>query len=100
MLEVLPVLPHREVKLFPIWFYLTLLDNDVSMHILVVLVVVISTSPRISKTEFVCKRYHSFRIAMFPSLGWADNPAQNWTDFPGADFPALREADNPASLVC
>src|SRR5664279_3752915 len=39
-----------------------MLDYDVSMHILVVLVVVILTSPRSSKTEFVCKRYCVSRV--------------------------------------
>ena len=34
-----------------------LLNNDVSLHNLVVLVVTIPTSPRLSKTEFVCERY-------------------------------------------
>ena len=67
--EVLPVVLYREVKPFPIWFYLPLLDNDVFLHILVVLVVVISTSSRTSKTEFVCKSYRNFRIAVFLSLG-------------------------------
>ena len=44
VLEVLLVLLYREIKPFPIWFYIPLLDNDVSLHIFVVLVVVISTS--------------------------------------------------------
>ena len=41
-----------------------MLDNDVSLHDLVILVAVIPTSPRISKTEFVCKRYHVFRMCV------------------------------------
>ena len=69
VLEVLSVVPYREVKPFPIWFYLQLLDNDVSLHILVVLVVVISTSPRTSKTEFVCKSYGVFRIGVSAVFG-------------------------------
>ena len=66
VLKVLPIVLYREVKSFPMWFYLPLLDNDVSLHILVVLVVVISTSPRTSKTESVCKSYGGFRIGLFP----------------------------------
>ena len=129
MLADLPIDLYREVKPFPIWFYIPLLDNDVSLHylvalfvasstsqrslktksrrksyerfgvggfthcslyrgqtfahlvlntlldtdfslhILVLLVVLIPTSPRTSKTEFVCKSYRNFRIAIFPSLG-------------------------------
>ena len=33
------------------------MDYDVSLHNLVVFVAVIPTSPRLSKTEFVCERY-------------------------------------------
>ena len=36
------------------------MNNDVSLHNLVVLVVTIPTSPRLSKTEFVCGRYCVF----------------------------------------
>ena len=49
-----------------------MLDYDVSLHILVVLVVAISTTPRTSKTESGCKSYDRFRIgcsAVFPSSG-------------------------------
>ena len=49
-----------------------MLDYDVSLHILVVLVVAISTSPRTSKTESGCKSYDRFRtggFAVFPSSG-------------------------------
>ena len=49
-----------ELLPFPIYFYNIFLDYDVSLHILVVLVVTIPTSPRISKTEFVCGRYRVF----------------------------------------
>ena len=69
MLEVLPVVLYREVKPFPIWFYLTFLDNDVSLLILVVLIVVISTSPRTSNTEFLCKSYGVFRIGVSAVFG-------------------------------
>ena len=77
MLKVLPVVLYREVKPFPIWFYLTLLDNDVSLHILVMLIVVIPTSPRTSKTEFGCKSYYRFRIGV-SAVFW------------GPEFPVLR----------
>ena len=45
-----------------------MLDYDVSLHILVELVVVISTSPRTSKTESGCKSYARFRIRVFCSF--------------------------------
>ena len=48
-----------------IYFYPPLLDDDVSMHIVVGLVVVISTSPRTSKSESGFKSYGSFREAVF-----------------------------------
>ena len=43
--------------MFPIWLYNILLDHDVSLHNLVVLIVTIPTSPSLSKTESICKRY-------------------------------------------
>ena len=46
-----------EVDPFPFSVYNILLDNDVSLHNLVVLVVTIPTCPRLSKTEFICKSY-------------------------------------------
>ena len=46
-----------EVDPFPFGVYNILLDYDVSLHILVVLVVTIPTSPRLSKTESICKSY-------------------------------------------
>ena len=46
-----------EVDPFPFGFYNILLDYDVSLHNLVVLDVTIPTSPRLSKTEFICKSY-------------------------------------------
>ena len=51
VLEVLPIVLYREVKPLSIWFYLPLLDNDVSMHDLVELFVASSTSQRSLKTE-------------------------------------------------
>ena len=51
---------EKEFLTFSIWFYNIFLDYDVSMHNLVVLVVTIPTSPRLSKTEFVCERYCVF----------------------------------------
>ena len=51
---------YREFLPFPIFFYAPLLDYDVSLHNLVVLVVTIPTSPRLSKTEFVGESYCVF----------------------------------------
>ena len=59
---------YREVSPFYIWFYTPLLDYDVFLHHLVVLVVVIPTSPRTSKSEFGWKRYCSFRFAVSVSF--------------------------------
>ena len=49
-----------ELLPFPIYLYIIFLDYDVSLHILVVLVVTIPTSPRIPKTEFACESYCVF----------------------------------------
>ena len=53
-----------------------MMDYDVSLHTLVVLVVVISTSPRSSKTESGGERYRVFSIGVFlktaTSLGWVE----------------------------
>ena len=46
-----------EVDPFPFVFLNILLDYDVSLHNLVVLDVTIPTSPRLSKTESICKSY-------------------------------------------
>ena len=54
-----------ELLPFPIYFYIILLDYDVSLHIIVVLVVTIPTSPRISETEFVCGSYCVFGFELF-----------------------------------
>ena len=48
---------EKEFLPFPICFYNILLDYDVSLHNLVVLVVTIPSSPRLSKTEFVGESY-------------------------------------------
>ena len=48
---------EKEFLTFHICLYNILLDYDVSLHNLVVLVVTIPTSPRLSKTEFICKSY-------------------------------------------
>ena len=61
---VFPVF-NRKVLPFIFWFYHILLNNDVSLHNLVVLVVTIPTSPRLSKTEFVCGRYCISSIGRF-----------------------------------
>ena len=65
MLEVLPVVLYREVKPFSIWFYLPLLDNDVSLHDLVELFVARSTSQRSSKTESGRKSYGRVGVGWF-----------------------------------
>ena len=46
-----------EVDPFPFGVYNILLNYDVSLHNLVVLIVTIPTSPRLSKTQFICKSY-------------------------------------------
>ena len=56
---------NRKVLPLIIWFYPPLWNNDVSLHNLLVPVVVIPTSPRLSKTEFVCKRYCVYTIGCF-----------------------------------
>ena len=61
---VFPVF-NRKVLPFIIWFHPPLLNNDVSLHNLVVLIVVIPTSPSLSKTEFVCKTYCFYTIGLF-----------------------------------
>ena len=76
MLEVLPVVLFSEVKPFPIWFYLPLLDNDVSMHDLVELFVANPTSQRLSKTESGCKSYDRFRTGCLAVFGPAVVPPQ------------------------
>ena len=67
---------YREVLPFYIWFYPPLLGCDVSLHNRVVLIVVIPTSPRMSKTEFVFKRYLSFRVDGFPVFHSAEVPGE------------------------
>ena len=60
---------------FPFWFYNILLDHDVSLHNLVVLFVTIPTSPRLSKTESICKRYgFCFNCWNYPGEG-PESPA-------------------------
>ena len=56
---------EKEFLTFPICFYNILLDYDVSLHNLVVLVVTIPTSPRLSKTEFAGESYCVFIIGLF-----------------------------------
>ena len=65
VLEVLPVVLYREVKPLSIWFYLPLLENDVSMHDLVDLFVASSTSQRSLKTESGHKSYECFGVGGF-----------------------------------
>ena len=56
---------NRKVLPLIIWFDHILLNNDVSLHNLVVLVVTIPTSPRLSKTEFVCESYCDVTLGRF-----------------------------------
>ena len=56
---------ENEFLTFPFWFYNIFLDYDVSLHNLVVLVVMIPTSPRLTKTEFVGESYCSFILGVF-----------------------------------
>jgi hypothetical protein len=67
-LEVLPVHLLREVKPFIIWFYTPLLDYEVSLHEVVELIVVISMSPRSSKTDSGCSSYCRFHFGVFASF--------------------------------
>ena len=63
---------NRDVLTFLIWFYPPLLNYDVSLHDLVKLVVVITTSLRTSKTEFVCEscdRFGNGVSAVFTKCG-------------------------------
>ena len=69
VLEVLPIVLYIEVKPFLIWFYLPLLDNDVSLHDLVELLIASSMSQRSSKTESERKSYECFRSASSASTG-------------------------------
>ena len=64
VLEVCRLFFFREVLPFYIWFYPTLLNYDVYVHNLFVLVVVIPTSPRTSKSEFGWKSYCRFRFVV------------------------------------
>ena len=55
----------RKVLPFYNWFYPPLLNYDVSLHDIVKLVVVIPTSPRTSKMEFVCESFAHFSVGVF-----------------------------------
>ena len=56
---------NERFYLSPFVFYNILLNYDVSLHILIVLVVTIPTSPRLSKTEFVGESYCVYTIGLF-----------------------------------
>ena len=91
---------RKRVLTLPICFYNILLDYDVSLHILVVLVVTIPTSPRISKTEFVCGRYRvfSFRFCCFSVTGSRPEPC--WNLWPRPESPAHSDQSlRPAQAV-
>ena len=79
----------REVLPFYTWFHPPSLDYDVSLHILVVLIVVIPTSPRTSKTESGCKSYCRFRIDV-SAVFWGPEFPVPRPDIsgPGRIFPA------------
>jgi hypothetical protein len=55
----------EEVKPFIIWFYPTWLDYDISLHKVAGLVVVIPTSPRLSKMEYGYSSYGCFGFNHF-----------------------------------
>ena len=73
---------YREVLPFYIWFYPPMVNHDVCLYDLVKLVVVIPTSPRTSKTEFVFKRYLRFRIDGFPVFHGEEVPL-SFAEVPG-----------------
>ena len=56
---------EREFLTFPICYHNILLDYDVSLYNLIVLVVTIPTSPRLSKTEFVGESYCIYTVRKF-----------------------------------
>ena len=87
---------NRMVLPFPIWFYPSLLDYDVSLYILVELVVTISTSPRSSKTESGCERYVRFRFVFSAVFTGPEVPALR-PEFP-AKFPAQSSGPCPESF--
>ena len=62
---------EKEFLNFPIWFYNILLNYDVSLHNLVVLIVTIPTSPRLSKTEFICKSYGALNLPLDLPRSWS-----------------------------
>ena len=70
--------PVCEIKVdpFPFGFYNILLDYDVSLHNLVVLVVTLPLSPRLSKTEFVCKSYGVLFFCWILSGDGPESPAK------------------------
>ena len=61
---------EKEFLNSPIWFYNILLNYDVSLHNLVVLIVTILTSPRLSKTEFICKSYGALYLPLDLPRSW------------------------------
>ena len=62
---------EKEFLNFPIWFYNILLNYDVSLHNLVVLIVTIPTSRRLSKTEFICKSYGALNLPLDLPRSWS-----------------------------
>ena len=68
----------KEVQPFLICYYNILLDYDVYMHNLVVLVMVIPTRPRSSKTESGCKRYCNFSFTRLARPAWTAKWLAPW----------------------
>ena len=65
-------------------------DYDVSLHNLVVIIVMIPTSPRLSKTEFICKSYGVLILLL-------DLP-RRWSGVSGSTgVSAPKDPESPAS---
>ena len=75
-----------------------MLDYDVSLHNLVVLVVTIPTSPRLSKTEFIRKSYGALDLLLDLPRRWSgvSGPA----GISGPDDRSLRRAFLSAKVWC
>ena len=96
VLEVYRFVFYREVLPFPIYFHNIFLDYDVSLHILIVLVVTIPTSPRLSKTEFICKSYGVLFFLL--DLPWSWSGVSGHTGVSGPNDRSLLPLEFPAFL--
>ena len=83
---------------FPIWFYNILLNYDVSLHNLVVLIVTIPTSLRLSKTEFICKSYGALNLPLDLPRSWSG--VSGHTGVSGPNDRSLRSLFFAAVCVC